>query len=224
MKYEVGTRVMLRLPHASQRPGRLQPERASPRGYTIWDAAMHPNLLLQAALPRQVGTHRPGTGSFFGPSRAEKWDCPLTPEGDSPIFAASCRENWDSPRERSCRLRHSRVAAPARAFVGFVGWDKRSAGPPAGMCADFGGPALRLSHPTLPEWGVSILWFLLGWVTSKDRSRSGLDLLAGGWPLDYNASRDCRCAGRLDVMWLRRCAVPRIVTRECSTQSRRASA
>jgi len=29
----------------------------------------------------------------------------------------------------------------------FAGWDKRSAGLPPEICADSGGPALRLSHP-----------------------------------------------------------------------------
>jgi len=63
------------------------------------------------------------------------------------------------PRRRTCRTaaalmrhnprRHFFVPAASAILAGaFVGWDKRSAGPPEFRRILDGGPALRLSHPT----------------------------------------------------------------------------
>jgi hypothetical protein len=44
--------------------------------------------------------HSPGTGSFFGPFRAEKGACPLPTPGGQSHFRGLRHENRDSPRER----------------------------------------------------------------------------------------------------------------------------
>ena len=47
-----------------------------------------------------VTVHGPGTGSFFGPFRAEKCACPLPAQGGQSHFRLLRRENRDSPREQ----------------------------------------------------------------------------------------------------------------------------
>ena len=55
----------------------------------------------KAGLPRdlrvRVTVHGLGTGSFFGPFRAEKCACPLPGQGDSPIFADFVAKMGQSP-------------------------------------------------------------------------------------------------------------------------------
>ena len=41
-----------------------------------------------------VTVHGLGTGSFFGPFRAEKWACPQPAQGDSPRELFRLRERW----------------------------------------------------------------------------------------------------------------------------------
>ena len=50
-------------------------------------ASRLPSRTLRSGCGGPVTVHGPGTGTFFGPFRAEKCACPLPAQGDRPIFA-----------------------------------------------------------------------------------------------------------------------------------------